>query len=65
MTGFKKNALDHGGPYTAQPSGGHNDWWFVADKLGFNCLVCTQKPGAVFTSQESAIALAQCWNTAE
>lgn len=65
MTGFKKNALDHGGPYTAQPSGGHNGWWFVADKIGFNCLVSAQKPGAVFASQEKAVAVAERWNAAQ
>ena len=65
MTEFKKSALDHGGAYTAQPSGGCNDWWFVADKVGFNCLVCAQKPGAVFTSREKAVATAERWNAAQ
>lgn len=64
MTEFKKSAVDHGGPYTAQPSGGENDWWYVADKVGFNCLALTEKPGTKFTTRDNAVAVAERWNAA-
>lgn len=64
MTEFKKSAVDHGGPYTAQPSGGESDWWYVADKVGFNCLALAEKPGAKFTTRDSAVTVAERWNAA-
>ena len=51
-------------PYSAQPSGGSNSWWFVANRDGFNCLSFPEKPGAKFTSREDAEAIADAWNSA-
>ena len=60
--GVTKAALDHGGPYAAQPSGGENEWWYVADRIGFNCIRSIYKPGAIFTSQAKAEQLAMLWS---
>lgn len=65
MTEVRKSTIDHGGPYTAQPSGGRDDWWFVADKVGFNCLAFVEKPGAKFTTRDHAVAVAERWNATE
>ena len=50
-------------PYTAEPSGGQNDWWYVANAQGFNCLTFPDKPGAKFTDKATAQHIAQDWNT--
>lgn len=49
-------------PYTALPSGGKNDWWYVANAQGFNCLHFPDKPGAKFTDEARAKQLAEAWN---
>jgi hypothetical protein len=54
-------------PYTAKPSGGRNDWWYVENASGFNCLSFRdletgQLTGAKFTSQNCAKKLEQEWN---
>ena len=49
-------------PYTAQPSGGVNSAWYVANSIGFNCLTFPDKPGAVFTSESRAKEIAEEWN---
>lgn len=49
-------------PYSAHPSGGANDWWYVANCMGFNCLTFPDKPGAVFTTESHAKQLAEDWN---
>ncbi len=49
-------------PYTAEPSGGNNDWWYVANNTGFNALTFPEKPGAVFTSEAHAKEIAEQWN---
>lgn len=57
-----KTSLDHGKPYTALPSGGTNNWWYVADSVGFNVLQIEGCRGAKFTTQENAEAAATRWN---
>ena len=52
-------------PFTAQPSGGANAWWYVANSQGLNVLTFPEKPGAVFTSGEHAKAIAEAWNMDE
>jgi len=42
----------------AYPDGSHG----VYNAHGFNCLRFRDKPGAVFTTKENAIALAERWN---
>lgn len=49
-------------PYSAHPSGGKNDLWYVANVQGFNCLTFPNKPGAVFTSEKRAKEIADEWN---
>jgi hypothetical protein len=49
-------------PYTAQPAGGPYGWWYVENRQGINCLTFTAKPGAVFTDEASAKAIAEKWN---
>lgn len=49
-------------PYSAQPSDGANDWWYVANSVGYNCLTFPEKPGAKFTSEAHAKQLAEDWN---
>jgi hypothetical protein len=49
-------------PYKAAPSGGANDWWYVENAQGFNCLHFPDKPGAIFTDQQTALAIAADWN---
>ena len=49
-------------PYKAMPSGGKNNWWYVENAHGFNCLSFHEKPGAKFTSRDNAFAIAQKWN---
>lgn len=51
-------------PYSAQPSGGENDWWYVANRAGFNCLSFPGKPGAKFTTEADAKRVAEDWNHA-
>lgn len=57
-----KSTIDHGGPYTAMPSGGKNSWWYVQDKTGFNCFSVIVKPGAKFTTEAIARLVATAWN---
>lgn len=49
-------------PYSAEPSGGDNDWWYVANSQGVNCLAFPAKPGAKFTTENHARQLATEWN---
>lgn len=49
-------------PYKAVPSGGKNAWWYVENSQGFNCLSFPDKPGAKFTDQITASAIAADWN---
>ena len=37
-------------------------WHCVCNKLGFNCLSFTDKPGAKFTTLENATAICERWN---
>lgn len=46
-------------PYIAKHSGGNNDWWYVENKNGVNCL--TFGTGQVFTNKEKAENLAKKW----
>ena len=50
-------------PYKAMPSGGDNDWWYVQNAQGVNCLTFSEKPGAVMTTKENALKIAEHWNT--
>ena len=43
----------------AYPDGAHG----IYNAQGFNCLRFRDKPGAVFTTKENAIALTERWNT--
>jgi hypothetical protein len=49
-------------PYSAKPSGGQNDWWYVADSRGLNVVQLPEKPGAKFTSKERAESIARQMN---
>ena len=51
-------------PFKAEPSGGENDLWFVANGHGFNCLTFLNAPGAKFTCEEKAKEIAASFNTA-
>lgn len=51
-------------PFKAEPSGGANDWWYVANGSGFNCLTFLDAPGEKFTSQEKAKEIAESFNKA-
>ena len=57
-----KGAIDHGKPYEALPSGGQNSWWYIADSVGYNCIAFASKPGAKFTNEATAVAVAAGWN---
>ena len=52
-------------PFSAQPSGGKNDWWHVANSQEFNCLAFPEKPGAKFTTEAHAREIADAWNKDE
>jgi hypothetical protein len=47
------------GPFTAQPSGGKNNWWYVANREGLNVLAFESKPGAKFTDEKTARSIAE------
>lgn len=54
-----------GGPYTAKPSGGMNDWWYVENAAGANCLRIMdagRNTGGKFTNEVTEKALAEKWN---
>ena len=60
-----KSGIDTGGPYQAMPIEAHPWWWYVQDKTGLNVLSFLEKPGAVFTNEANAKAIAESWNSAE
>jgi hypothetical protein len=45
-----------------RPSGGANDWWYVANGSGFNCLTFSDAPGKTFTSEQKAKEIAESFN---
>ena len=60
-----KSGIDTGGPYKAMRIGIHRWWWYVQDKTGLNVLSFLDKPGAVYTTEADAKAIADSWNAAE
>lgn len=49
-------------PYHAELLNEKSGWAAVMNKDGFNCLIFTDKPGAVVTDYEHAKAIADAWN---
>ncbi len=48
-------------PYSVKMT---QDWAYVANANGFNCLTFSDHPGAVLTSLEDAVEIARRWNAA-
>lgn len=49
-------------PFKALHSGGANEWWYVANAGGFNCLQFENAPGVKFTSESQAKEIAESFN---
>ena len=46
-------------PFKVMPSGGANNWYFIANANGLNCLA---DRGRVFAAKEQAEKIAADWN---